>query len=296
MHVLLTGATGFIGPSLVEVLLDAGHRCCVLSHRPGRAREVLPEAANVLTYHDNWPEIDVMVNMAGESAAGLWTPEKRQRIKKSRIQVTHRLVEWIRIAPRRPSALISISGIGIYGHRPGEVLTEASAPDPEGKFRAEVVKTWEAQAKLAEGLGVRVALVRLANVLHPDGGYLDGLLRVYRRLPFVIGLGNGDNGFSWIGRHDALRFLLFLLENEEAHGVFNASSPNPVTREKLTRLLAQQLDKPAFGRIPDLVLRVGLGEFASALIDSQRVLPERAQALGFAFEEPQLAPYLESVL
>lgn len=292
MKVLLTGATGFVGPVLVRRLLDAGHSCTVLSRNPAPAREKLPTAVRVLGYDDLWPTADAVVNMAGETVAGLWTAKKRQRIMRSRVEVTRRLVQWMKELSSPPRVLVSMSAVGIYGHRPGETLTETSAPDPEGKFRARVTLAWEAEALVAEAQGVRVALVRLANVLHPDGGYLGRLIDVYRFLPVVVGLGHGDHYFPWISRRDATRFMCFVLERQEAAGSLNAASPQPVARKRFSALLARALGKPTAGRLPDWLLKLTLGEFSSTIVDSQYVLPARARELGFRFEDETLEEYL----
>lgn len=292
MRVLLTGATGFMGPMLVRRLLDAGHSCSVLSRQPSATRAVLPAEAEVYGYDDTWPIADGVINMAGETVDGLWTARKRRRIIHSRVDVTRRLVHWMRQVSPRPEVLVSMSAVGIYGHRPGETLTEASAPDPAGRFRAQVTRAWEAEARAAEALGVRVALVRMANVLHPDGGYLGRLLSIYRFLPVVVGLGSGKRCFSWISRRDALRLLQFALEEAHAAGVFNASSPQPVTRYTFSTLLGQALGKPVAVRLPDVLLKLTLGEFSSAVLDSQYVLPSRAPKLGFGFEDQEMRGFL----
>lgn len=296
MRLLLTGGTGFIGRPLVRSLLGAGHECCVLTHRPARAHRLLPGSAHILTYHDSWPEVDAVVNLAGENVVGPWTKEKRQRILKSRTQTTHRLVEWIRVKEPRPEILVSMSAAGIYGHRPGELLTEDAAPDPRGKFRAVVTRGWEAKAGAAQELGLRVVILRMANVLHPAGGYLGGLLAVYRRLPFVFGLGDEDNHFSWLSRRDAQRLILFALERGDARGILNAAAPQSVDQDTLTTLLARHLGKPALGRVPDWLLEPVLGEFSTALIDSQQVIPARLRELGFRFKDTNLDEYLAEVL
>lgn len=296
MRLLLTGATGFIGIPLVRTLLSRGYRCCVLTHRPPRARRLLPEEAHVLTYHDSWPEVDAVVNLAGESVVGLWTGEKRQRILQSRTQTTHRLVEWIRVKEPRPALLISMSAVGIYGHRPGDLLTEEAKPDPQDKFRAVVTRSWEATARPARELGLRVVILRMANVLHPEGGYLGRLLSIYRYLPFVFGLGDEDNYFPWLSRRDALRTLIFALERDDAQGILNVAAPQSVDQGMFTSLLAQHLGKPAIGRVPDWLMEITLGEFSSALIDSQQVIPARLGQLGFHFEDTKLGEYLGQVL
>lgn len=296
MKVLLSGATGLIGPVLVQRLIEAGHSCYVLSRNPERARRDVPPEAVVLSYDQEWPAVDGVINMAGETVAGLWTKGKRERVMQSRVAVTRQIGEWMRQTPDPPRVLVSMSAVGIYGHRPGAILTEDARPDPECMFRAQVTLAWEEEARRAAGDDVRLVIVRLANVLHPAGGYLRPLLAVYRFMPLIVGLGGGWRHLSWISRHDTVRLLQYALENEQVEGVLNGSAPQPVTRAQFSRALGRALRKPAWGRVPDWLLRLALGEFAKAIIDSQYVVPQRAEQLGFRFDHRELEPYLLQVL
>lgn len=295
MRILLTGATGFVGRPLVGRLLAAGHDCFVLSHRPDAGSRNLPPAATVLAYDDLWPPAGAVVNLAGESIAGWWTPRKRRRIMNSRLRTTRRLVAWLAAISPRPHVLLSMSAVGIYGHRPGERLTEASSPDPARKFRARVCRAWEAEARAAGRYGVRVVTLRLGNVLHPSGGYLGALLALYRRLP-LVGLAPAHTCFSWISRRDAVRMVLFALENASVRGPLNVTAAHAVRQDTFMRALARPLGKRVWGALPAWVPRMVLGAFAATLLDSQDVRPARAQELGFSFADPHLSPYLARVL
>lgn len=294
-HILLTGATGFIGRALVENLVAAGYRCTVITRATRIADGLLPAGVTVGGYTDTWPMATAVVNLAGESVAGWWTRAKRRRILASRIHTTGKLVAWMRETSPKPAVFLSMSAVGIYGDRPGERLTEESAPDPAGKFRAQVTLAWEAEALKAEALGVRVVRLRLGNVLHPDGGYLKALLRGYRFLP-ICTLAGRETMLAWISRRDAINLICFALENEAIRGPLNLAAPNPVSHREFAELVAAGLGRRAWGQLPGPAMRLGLGDFADAILDSQEVLPARALAAGFHFADPELGPYLESVL
>ncbi|MDX1687727.1 MAG: TIGR01777 family oxidoreductase [Candidatus Promineifilaceae bacterium] len=295
MKILLTGATGFVGRALVPRLLTAGHDCVVLSRRPNAGARRLPPTVHMLSYDDVWPAADAVINLAGETIAGWWTPDKRRRIMNSRLQITRRLVAWMATASPRPRTLLSMSAVGIYGHRPGEIITEASSPDPAQAFRARVCRAWEAEARAAGRYGVRVVTLRLGNVLHPAGGYLGALLALYRRLP-VVGLAPARTCFSWVSRRDAVRMVRFALENDVPQGPLNVTAPRSVSQGVFTRALARRLGKRLWGRLPTWALRLGLGAFAATLLDSLDVRPAKARELGFRFDDPRLPPYLARVL
>jgi NAD dependent epimerase/dehydratase family enzyme len=83
--------------------------------------------------------------------------------------------------------------------------------------------------------------------------------------------------------------LLMALDNAEASGPINGTAPNPVRNAEFSRALAKALRRPfvPLGP-PDAVLRVVLGEVAQVVTQGQKVLPARAQALGYTFRHPDL--------
>ena len=90
-HVLITGATGFIGRRLVEALAAAGHEVTVLVRDPARATMLRPPF-RLVTHLDQIAgdaRIDAIINLAGEPIAdGLWTVRKRRAILSSRLRMT----------------------------------------------------------------------------------------------------------------------------------------------------------------------------------------------------------------
>ena len=136
-------------------------------------------------------------------------------------------------------------------------------------------------------------IIRLGIVLGPpeDGGAL-----AVMKLPFSLGLGasfgNGRQWQSWISRNDAVRAMLHLLATDDLAGVFNLTSPNPVSNRDFTRGVATALHRPAFLFIPRVACGLLFGEMQSLLLASQRVLPKALLASGFEFQQPTLAPAL----
>lgn len=282
MKIVITGATGFLGRALLEYLHSLGWECVALARKPG---------AQPVAY-DPLPACDAVLHLAGESVVGLWTPAKRRAILHSRVESTHALIAQMRALPQPPRVFLCASAVGWYGHRPSELLTETSAPDPQHAFRWQVCEAWERAAAEAETLDCRVVNLRFANVLHPHGGFLGGLLPVYARLGCWV-LGNAQSAVSWISLEDCLRMVGFALETEAVRGPLNVATPHAVTQRNLTSGLAQSLGKPVRGRIPAALLRGTLGEFSRAILDDQRMIPAKAEALGFRFNFPAWRGWLQ---
>lgn len=296
MRVLVTGGSGLLGRALLALLLEKGHECFVLSRRPDffRGRKIFPDAA-WLSYGDPFPEVDAVVNLAGESVAGFWTKKKKEAILRSRVEGTQTLMRRLSEQKNPPRTILSASAVGWYGNRPGEMLAENSRPDPERKFRWQVCQAWEKAAEQAGDWGARVVHLRIGNVLDPGGGYLRALL-VSRRCGVGIGLGAADAKLSWIGRTDAARLINFALETHAIRGPLNLTAPHPVSQAELMGTMKQCL-RPWLGvRIPERLLRLVLGEFSQAVSDSQEILPEKALREGFEFEQGRLEELFARIL
>jgi uncharacterized protein (TIGR01777 family) len=238
------------------------------------------------------PECDAVVNLGGEQIAQRWTAAAKKRIYESRVEGTRRLVTALSARERRPSVLVSASGIGVYGSRGDEILTEASAP-ADG-FLAQTVLDWEAAAHLADPLGIRVVCLRLSMVLG-RGGALAKLLPLFR-LGAGGRLSSGRQWMSWIHIDDVVSLILLAIENPAIRGTFNATSPNPVTNIEFTRALASAVHRPAIFPVPAFGLKLVFGEMSQVLLESQRAIPAAAEAAGFRFRYPDLGPAFADLL
>lgn len=296
MKIVLTGATGFIGRRLFRELRAGGHDLHIL----GRKR-LYPDAQ--FTEWDAqsparppaaaFEGADAVIHLAGTPVAQRWTDEAKQRIRDTRVQGTKRLVETMKMVGQPPAVMICASAVGIYGSRGDEVLTERSRPG-QG-FLADVCMEWELEADGAGAFGVRVVKLRIGVALGREGGALARMLPA-----FGAGaggrLGSGRQWMSWIHADDLVGLIRFALEQRSVCGVLNATAPNPVTNAEFTSALGRVLVRPTVVFVPGFVLKMLLGEMSEVLLSSQRVLPEAAQAAGFAFRYPLIEPALRNAL
>jgi NAD dependent epimerase/dehydratase family enzyme len=80
-------------------------------------------------------------------------------------------------------------------------------------------------------------------------------------------------------------------------GVVNATAPEPATNRDFSKALGRALGRPAVVPVPGLFLDLKFGrEFGSVLRGGQRVVPKRAQELGYRFEHPHLDEALEDLV
>jgi len=300
--VLVTGATGLVGSRLVASLLADGIAVRALSRHPTGASRRLGDAVDVRS----WDGLrvsdaavrgcDAIVHLAGEPIfSGRLTETRRRRIRSSRVDSTHALVQVCDSLPsdERPRALVCASAVGYYGSRGEEPLEEGAGPG--GGFLADVCREWEAAALAARPAGVRVVCARLGIVLAAEDGALPRMA-----LPFKLGLGgqlgNGRQWFPWIHVDDVVGILRAALRDEALEGPVNAVAPGPVRNAELTETLGRVLRRPTFLRVPAFALRAALGELSGELLGSRRAVPARLRERGFEFAHPQLEEALRAEL
>jgi NAD dependent epimerase/dehydratase family enzyme len=102
---------------------------------------------------------------------------------------------------------------------------------------------------------------------------------------------------SWIQRDEWVALVLWAMDHAAVTGPVNAVAPRPVTNAAFSRALGDALGRPVWLPAPAFALRLLLGEMGEALVLSgQRVLPERAQALGFRFRFEAVEEALRAIL
>jgi uncharacterized protein len=299
MKLVIAGASGFIGSMLVQRLWQRGDALVLLS-RKSRSRAADPntqwlvwEPGESSGWEESIDGADGIVNLAGEGIAEKrWTERQKEIIRSSRIDSTRALVHAIAKAKAKPKFLINASAVGYYGARGEETLTEESAPGKD--YLARVCMAWEEEARKAQDHGVRVALVRTGIVLAKSKGALAKMVPPFK---FFVGgpLGSGKQWMSWIHIEDEIGLILFLIENVNAQGSFNATSPNPATMEEFCRVLGKVLNRPSWVSVPASALTLLLGEMADMVLAGQRALPKGAEKLGYNFKHPTITEALESL-
>ncbi len=306
MRIIITGGTGQIGRALAAELARGGYEVIVLSRNPGRA-EGLPPGVQVVGWDgrtaEGWGTLAdgalAIVNLAGENLAGggflpaRWTDQRKQRIRESRLAAGAAVVQAVTAAQGKPRVVIQASGIGHYGNRGDEVVTETTAAGAD--FLATLTVAWEASTAAVTTFGVRHVSIRTGVVLSPDEGALARLLLPYRL--FVGGpIGDGRQWLSWIHPADEVAAIRFLIEHPTATGPFNLCAPEPLTNAQFGRVIGRVLGRPSWLPVPAFALRLALGEVAAVVLEGQRALPRRLLDLGFRFRFPDAESALRDLL
>ncbi len=293
MKVAVTGATGVIGRAVVHGLQERGDEVTALSRDAERARRTLGDVEIV-----EWADPkrlaapaealagrDAVVNLLGETVAQRWSSAAKHEIRDSRVLGTRNLVEGLRAADPRPGVLLSTSGSNFYAPRGDERVDESGAAGSD--FLAGVTAAWEAQARTAEELGLRVVIARAGVMLMKEGGALAKMLPFFR-----LGIGGpvagGDQYVPWIHVDDAAGAMIFLLAEERAAGPVNLSAPEPVTNRDFSKALGRALHRPALVPVPGFAVKALYGEMSTIVTSGVRMVPARLIELGYEFKRPDL--------
>jgi uncharacterized protein (TIGR01777 family) len=294
MKVMVAGGTGFLGSALQARLREAKYDVWVLSRRGAAANSIQWQPDGTAgPWAAALDGADAVINLAGAGIADArWTTARKELLYTSRILSTRSIVKALREVGRPPSVLISASGVGYYGDRGNELVTEDSGPGTD--FLAQLCVEWEREAEAAAGV-TRVVILRNGLVMDPSGGALAKML-----LPFRLGLGgplgSGTQYMPWIHIEDWLALLVHLMTAAGLSGPFNITAPVPATNVEFTRALGRTVHRPAMLPVPGFALRIALGELATTLLGGQRAVPRRAEQSGFSFRFPEVETALRALL
>ena len=286
MRIVISGASGLIGSALVPALREDGHEVLRLVRRdPSGTDEIGWNPAAEELEASALEGVDAIVNLSGETIGKRWTESRRRAILESRTRTTDLLARTAAALDPRPSVLVCAGGIGIYGDRGDEIVTEESSLGTG--FEADVGRAWEAAAEPAREAGIRVVNFRQGMVLSKDGGALERML-----LPFKLGLGgrvgSGRQWWTWVALADVTAAYAFVLRGELA-GAVNLCAPNPVTSAQFADALGKALHRPTIFPAPAFAIRTLFGEMGdNVLLRGRRALPARLLDAGFEFSAPTI--------
>ena len=300
MKVMISGGTGMIGTALANDLAHDGHEVVILT-RQLVTRSPIPRGIRFVKWDGVTPgdwinelsTVDAVVNLAGENLSSRrWSKNQKNKIINSRVSAGKSITEGLIKVNRKPSVVIQASGVGAYGT--SEEMKFDESADYGADFLAGVTRVWEASTLPVENIGVRRVIIRSGVVLAKNQGALKLMLLPFKL--FVGGkLGSGRQWISWIHLQDEVRAIRFLIDNAQAHGVYNLSA-TPVTNKQFSKTAANALKRPSWFPIPAFILRIVLGEMSTMVLDGQNVASGKIERLGFKFLYPKIEDALTSLL
>lgn len=289
LNVLISGASGVVGTSLVPFLTTGGHRVVSLVRtRPGpKKEEIYWDPASGYLNSDELRGVDTVIHLAGENIGeGRWTKAKKKRILESRTKGTALIAKTVSKLRPLPKVLICASAIGYYGNRGDWLLTEKDGPGND--FISKVCYEWEQAAAPAIDKGIRVVFLRIGVALTPAGGAFARLLPLFQ-MGLGGKIGSGSQFMSWVGMDDVIGAVYHAIRHDALEGPVNVVSPNPITNLEFTNTLGKVLSRPTSLTVPAAAIKLAFGQMGREVpLSSTRVLPEKLLKSGYQFRDPEL--------
>ena len=299
MKIIILGGTGLIGKALTDRWKNK-YELIVFTRNPGKNKD--DPDKNLRYIYWNGLSIKnedlkyfkgdyVIINFVGESISGLWTKRYKNRILSSRINSVKVMISTIERTINMPQVIVQASAIGFYGYNIVDIVDERSN---KGKgFLADVNDMWEKATTVIDNLGIRLVIIRTGVVLTDNGGFLQ-LLKKQVKYRMALIPGSGKQFLSWIDIVDEVRAIEFLITNNACKGVYNLTSPKPVSISVLYKKMAKGMNRKIIGRVPAWILKILLGKMATELfLSDQKVVPTRLLNQNFTFDHPEISTSLE---
>ncbi len=286
--IIIAGGTGFLGQAIIDSFSNTDTEIIVLS------RKIHPARTNVIYVQwdaeneGNWQTVlensTAIINLVGKSVNCRYTEKNKQEIIQSRVKSTLLIARAILTCKNPPKVWINAGSAAIYGDGGNHILTENS-PLGDG-FPAEVCKFWEEAFFKIPTPMTRKVLFRIGLVFQRNIGLLAPFKNIVK---FGLGgkVGSGQQYISWIHQDDFTNIIKLAIERNDFKGIYNASSPEPVTNEVFLKTLRKALNIPFGIPTPAFMLKIGaifIGTEAELLLKGRRVVSSELQHYDFQFQ------------
>jgi nucleoside-diphosphate-sugar epimerase len=269
MRVFVTGATGFLGFSIVKELILAGHQVTGLARSDASAKKLTDAGAQVL--RGDIEDLDILRQGAaaadgvihtafyheithmrlgtrlrvllGGSPAGIVT-----RFMAAAIQADKRALETLGQSLSGADRPL-VATFGTMGMTPGKVATEDDAYDP--KSAGAVRGATESTMRMLASQGVRTSIVRLPPVVHGEGdrnGFIPFLIKNARKKGESAYLGEGSNRWPAVHKLDAVRLFRLALESGPAGAAYHAVAEEGIPFRQIAEAVGKRLDVPVVSK------------------------------------------------
>lgn len=274
MRIFLTGGTGYIGSTVIEACVRAGHQVDALVRNSEKAAQVQSRGAQPVlgdlgkpaSYADAAANADGIIHTASASAA--------------RAEEVDAMALDVLLAPttRAGRFIIYTSGLWVLGDTAGPA-DESTPVQPT--LRVSWRPAHEARVLDAATTGLRPMVIRPGIVY---GGYqgivgdlfkdaANGLVRV---------VGSGDNHWPLVYERDLGDLYVRLASHADASGVFHANDEGDERVNDLVAAIANHVPiRPSVRYVPIAEARKKMGTYADALALDQIVRSPRARAIGW---------------
>ncbi len=292
MKLLITGGSGTLGQNITNLALSKNYQVNILTRNKKLSSnesglEYFYWDPSLSIIDDNcFLGVDSIINLSGYNVFCYWSNKNKSKILKSRIESTSFILSQIKEKNVKIKSFVSASGIAAYKDSLTDIPSEDHGVNIPSSFINQVVNKWESKVRDYEKIlpEVSFSILRVGLVLSTSGG-LFKITKNLSKLFLLSPLGTGNQWQSWIHIDDVSIIFLRSIEND-AKGIFNLVSPNPVIQEDLLKKIALfNNSKVIFPNIPTFLVKAIFGEMSELVLSSQKVKSNRLNDYVFKFSE-----------
>ncbi|PJI29643.1 NAD-dependent epimerase/dehydratase family protein [Acinetobacter pseudolwoffii] len=287
MKVLITGATGFVGQSLIQNL-NKSYDVIALIRAQSR---LLPSTVQQLVannvFEADFPnDVEIIIHLAGRAhILNEQTTDPLAEFRKVNVEGTLQLAR--QALDKKVKRFIFMSSIGVNGSVTSQQpFTEDTSPQPHADYALSKLEAEEALKKLFAGSDIELVIIRppLVYAAHAPGNFARLLKLVATNLPLPFA--HTQNKRSFVALENLVDFIQVCIEHPNAaNQTFLVADQSHISTRELVQYLKQGMGKTAyFIYIPQPLIKlgaacVGKSKLYEQLFESLEVDAFKAQKL-----------------
>lgn len=248
MRIFVTGATGFIGSTIVAELLNAGHHVLGMTRSDAGAESLIAAGAEV--FRGDLQDLDSLRRGAAAADGVIHTAFNHDfsqfvancEADRLAIEALGSVLE----GSDRPLVITSATGMGAAA--PGQPAIEdnfdANHPNPR--------KASELAGAVVANRGVNVSVVRLPQVHDTvKQGLISPLIELARAKGVAAYVGEGNNRWPAVHVSDAARLYRLAVERAQPGSRYHAVAEEGITMRRIVEVIGQGLKIPTVNVSPE---------------------------------------------
>lgn len=248
MKVFITGATGFIGLQLIEILSKTDHELICLVRKSSRVETLRKQGIELVvgdvidksSFVDAMQSCDCVIHLA--NLYEFWVPDKRAYRD---INITGTENVMIGALEAGVSKVVHVSSIVVYGKPATAPITEETSVGPRQfseyartKYQGDLI-AWKLHARGLPLVVVYPAAVLGSNDPKTTGRYIQNLMQ--RRLPATV---CDEVVFPWVYVKDVAEIIVRAMEKKDNIGEKYLASGENLTFREINRMISEIAEVP----------------------------------------------------